>query len=426
MLVSLKQGRASVRIAAAFADPARTGDRWLLFALYLLLTLCRMPAVVLQGRFWAEEGRRFYFDAARYPWYHVLVKSYAGYLNLSANLAAVAARHLVPLEYGPRVTFAFALLAQAAPAILLVTSRAALLQSRLALALALFLLAAAPSAEEVWLNTLHSQFQLAVCVGLILALDPEPGWLRKFLLFLAPLYGVVSIILLPLFALRTAIDRSRARLVETLILGAGSAIQLGFFFHQVGGLQSLDLKLIFATFFAKNIVLPLLSFGGSQPIATWLHAALDRGQLPIAVMVTIVLAVALVVALLWRGPAAARWLAAASAALALVSYYGALLVTNDMVEPHLGNRYAFAPQVLFAWSLLLIAASGLGLAPRIAAFLVLWLCLASTDAYLHPAAIFAHGPDWSAEVAKWRHNPNYSPLVWPGGFWRVPMPLPAN
>jgi len=406
--------------------PASPRFRVILFALFLLLTLCRLPEVVIHGRFWAEEGRRFYVDAARYPWYHVIFLSYAGYMNLSANLAAVAARHLVPLEYAPRVTFAFAFAAQISPAILLVTSNAEWLRPRLSLAAALLLLATSPAAEEVWLNTLHSQFQLALCVGLILALDPEPGIFRKFLLFLAPLYGMAAIIALPLFAARTIIDRARPRLIQTLILGAGCAIQLIFFYHHVGGRQVLNVKLLLATFFAKDLALPFLSFGGSQPIATWLHLSLNQGHLPAAVVITIILAAAATLMLLRHAPAAAWWLAIASLTMALVSYYGALFASNDMVEPHLDNRYAFVPEVLFAWVLLAIAASGRGVARPIAAVLTLWLCIAGIDAYRHPAGMFASGPDWASEVAKWRQDPNYSPLVWPGGIWRIPMPLIAQ
>lgn len=405
---------------------AQSRDRFLLFALFLFLTILRMPNVVFQGRFWAEEGKVFYVHAATMSWLHAIFNSYAGYMNLGANLAAVVARHLVTLEYAPRVTLFFALLAQLCPAVLLLTSNAAWLRSRVSLAASLLLLVAAPSAEEVWLNTLHSQFHLALCVALILALDIEPGireLFRRFLLFLAPLYGLVAIVVLPLFVLRTIINRSRARLIQTLVLMSGSAIQMLFFYHVVNGRQTLDIKLILATFFAKNIVLPFLSFGMSGPIDSWLHAALDQGHLPVSVVIVILVSMFALFALMRRTQAACWWLSSACVTIALVSYYGVWLGSSSQVEPHLYGRYAFVPQVLFAWTLIMIASSGPWPRNRIALIFVVWLTLASMNAYFVPDVSFKKGPNWHEEVAKWRNDHTYSPLVWPGGKWNVPMPL---
>ena len=401
-------------------------DRWWLLAGFLLLTILRIPAVVFEGRLWAEEARVFYFHAATTPWLQALFYSYVGYLNLGANIAAVAARHLVPIDYAPRITLIFAFAAQIFPALLLVTSHDTWLRSRLALAASLWLLVAAPSAEEVWLNSPSSQFHIALCVALILALEIEPGGrelFRRILLFLAPLCGLLSIMLLPLFAVRAFLDRSRGRLVQSLVLASGSAIHLVFFYHAHPGRETLNIKLILGTIFAKNILLPFLSFDLSQPIATWLHTALSNGILPIGVVVTILLAVVVLLSLAAKGPEDSLWLVAACGAITLLSYYGALLPSPDLVEPHIGGRYAFVPQVLFAWALVAIAAASQGPRAKIAFILAAWLCVASINAYLNPPDWLAHGPQWRQEIAKWHINPSYSPMAWPGGQWVVPMPL---
>ena len=415
------------RLVQSVLAPLQSRDRCWLLAGFLLLTILRMPVVVFEGRFWAEEAKVFYFHAATTPWPQALVYSYAGYMNLGANIAAVAARHLAPIDYAPRVTLLFAFAAQICPALLLVTSHATWLRSRLAMAASLLLLAAAPAAEEVWLNTLHSQFQLALCVALILALEIEPGGrelFRRILLFFAPLYGVAAIILLPLFAVRAFLDRSRGRLIQSLVLASGSAIQLLLFYHPDPHRETVNLNLLLGTIFAKNILLPFLSFDASVPTALWLYRALARGILPIPVLVTVLLAVAALLSLVAKGPVDGRWLVAACGAVTLLSYYGALLPEPAQVAPHVGGRYAFVPQVLFAWALVAIAAASQGLRVRIAFILAAWLCVASMNAYLNPDLPFAHGPSWHLEMAKWHANPSYSPVAWPGGEWVLPMPLP--
>ncbi|MDR3517214.1 MAG: hypothetical protein P4M00_15505 [Azospirillaceae bacterium] len=401
-------------------------DRLILLGLFLLFTILRMPAIAIDGRFWAEEGKLFYVHAATTPWLQAVFFSYAGYMNLGANMAAVAARHFVSFDDAPRVTFVFALLAQICPAILLVTSNAPWLRSRVSLAAALLILVAAPSAEEVWLNSLHSQFQLALCAALILALDIQPGIreiFRRALLFLGPLYGMVAIVVLPLFILRAVIDRSRARLIQALILASGSAIQLSLFYQVFPGRQHFDFKLILGTFFAKNVVLPFLGFDASAPIISWLHTALDQGYLPIAVAVVVLLTVLTLLLLMFRAQAASWWLGLAFGMIAAISYYGALNASPAQVEPHLGGRYAFVPQVLFAWALIVVATSGHGLRNWIGSALVVWLIVTGVGCYLHPGSSFSAEPNWREEAAKWHRDPAYSPLIWPGG-WLIPMPLP--
>jgi len=207
------------------------------------------------------------------------------------------------------------------------------------------------------------------------------------------------------------------------MLALGSAIQLLFFYHTVSERQTSDFRLILATFFMKNMVLPLLGFSGSQPIATWLHAALDHGYLPTLVLITISLVVGLLLWLVRRGPAACWWLVLAGGLIALVSYYGALSATSANVEPHASGRYAFVPQVLFAWTLVASTASTKSPRNLIAWGLVVWIGCASVSTYLHPDPSSSTGPDWRAEVAKWRLDSHYSPQVWPGGTWRIPMPI---
>jgi hypothetical protein len=102
------------------------------------------------------------------------------------------ALHVSTLEDAPRITALVALIVQTLPAVLLATSRTRWLSAR------------------------------------ILACDIRTGWvglLRSAILLLAPLAGPVSGTLAPLFLLRAILDRSSARLVQTILLGLPTLLQ---------------------------------------------------------------------------------------------------------------------------------------------------------------------------------------------------------
>jgi hypothetical protein len=412
------------RLIAGYArGPAKRVERWVIFAVFFCLTALRLPEVFFAGRLWAEEGRWFYFYAIRHPWLASIFKPYGGYLNLCANIAGVIAYHLFPIDDAPRVTLVISLVFQLLPAILLLTSRAWWLRPRLNLAVALLLLVGAPSAEEAWLNTLHSQFFMALCVALILAIDVETGWRAIFhrgILFLAPLFGLPAVILFPLFALRTVLDRSAGRLIQSAILLFGSLLQLGIF-DDFSGRNVLNVKLILATYFSKNILVPFLGYSRTNPFIDVILPALEQGHLPVFVPVSIVLFIAGFAFLFWRGPREAQWMAATSVFLAMISYFGVIEPTPVQIDPHIIGRYAFVPQILLSWALLCLAASQRSWRKIAAAGLIVWLLLVCTMSYLHPYPDYAHGPDWKGQMAILHEDPLYWPLIWPDGQWFIPV-----
>ncbi len=408
--------------------PASVRERWLLFLFFLIATVARMPRVVFQGRLWAEEGQVFYLHAATTSGLGAIFWSFAGYLSLGGGLAAFTARHLVALDYAPRVMFFYAALAQICPAVLLVTSRAEWLRERVVLAAALLLLVAAPSAEEIWLNTVTSQFFMALSTALILVLETgsiRMEWFRRIVLFLAPLYGLLAITLLPLFVLRAVLERSSPRGKQSVALAIGSAIQLALFYHLIPGRQVHDFRLILGAIFEKNLLLPFLGFHGESQPALWLFHWLSHDILPTRVILALLAALVGMVALIIRGPKEAWWLFLAFGITNLASWYGALLPQAANVLPHIAGRYGFAPQVLMAFTILAVAARGKGGRRVIAAGLTLWLCSVSCLAYLQTSDTFKNGPDWRQEMLKWHQNPNYIPKEWPGG-WVVLTKLPAS
>jgi hypothetical protein len=141
---------------------------WL--AVLAVLAFLRSPHVLLEGRFWAEEGSIHFAHAYAEGGIAGLtfIDQRAGYLNLIPNVGTWLAT-LVPLSVAPLVTtwLAFGVLlfvlwiAVAWPSDLLPTPGARLI----AAGLLLFGPAAHP---EVWLNTINSQTHLGIA-GILLA-----------------------------------------------------------------------------------------------------------------------------------------------------------------------------------------------------------------------------------------------------------------
>jgi hypothetical protein len=183
----------------------RPRDVGLLFALLIVLLGLRMPTVLFQGRIWAEEGSVFLNNALNMEWRQALLQPEGGYLNLVANVASLIGAHLMPLEsvryVGPIVGIIF----QVIPLVVAGTGTITWLRTSAALFALVLIIALSPLHDEVWLNSLHPQFHLALCAVLILAMPPAEGWRKYFhssIIALAALSGPTAWFLLPLFFAR--------------------------------------------------------------------------------------------------------------------------------------------------------------------------------------------------------------------------------
>ena len=395
----------------------------LVLAVAVLICL-RLPNVVLHGRMWAEEGKDFYARAASLPWSQALWLPFGGYLNLIANAAPILARHLVALEYVPWITSGIGLVFQCVPAIILVCSRDAWLQRPLVLLACLLLVATPPVTEEVWLQTLHSQFHLALGCALILALDPPAGPLRLFgyaVLLLAPLCGPAAAALAPMFFLRAAIDRSGERLVQGSILLLAAGLQALLFFAQAPGRShEIGIPTLIGIFYIKQIIVPLLGRVTALPIAERLKAMIAAGAFPLRAAVISTLALALFAVMLVRTRlAAAAWMVAAALLMLGAAIYGSLSDGPGLMTIAEAGRYTFLPQVLLALALAAIA-GGFASQHRwevwLARALVVWLIAAGARDVARQGLYMANGPNWRDEVARWRQDPAHPIAIWPPGW----------
>ncbi len=417
-------------------DAAPSGLPARLVVLVLLLAgaflVLRAPRVLVEGRFWAEEGT-VYFAAARSDGPASLIRPHQGYLNLAANAAAaIAALPVFPLEAAARVTVVAALLLQLLPPLLLLTRRAAWLPgpgARLA-AVALYLLAR-PS-NEVWLNTANSQFVLGVAVAIVLATESTRAGRGPALALVgfAGLSGVPATLLFPLFWVDALRKRSRERLGEALLLTGCAAVQMAFVLSSfAGGARSAraDLDLLLPVLLSKSVVLPFLSDRRGGDVALRVYLGLARGG--DAVPLTLA-ALALVIAFglaTWRARSfEAALLATAALVLTVAGFSGALGVDRAahlrFVLPGESERYAWAPNVLFLLSLLALGVRA-GTTHRLVRAVAFALAAAASihglRSYVLSARelpLFYGGPSWPAEVRAWRADPTHRVRLWPANW----------
>lgn len=406
---------------------------WTIAVLLILLSgliLWRIPAIVMEGgRFWAEEGVVYFANAWTKPWDQAWFAIHTGYLNFAAGFSTWLALVLGGVRWAPVVTLAMALLLQCLPAYLVLTHDFPWQRSRSATVAALLFCVLVPISGEVWLNTITSQFHLALATALILA-APVPGARMAifdcFLLALATLSGPAATFLTPLFCLRAALDRRFWRITEAAVVVVGFSVQaiiyLGHTMPQRGAhLGPGELLSVIAM---HTLVLPLAGVDATRDFGAFLLHARPHTA-PLIAGVAIFSAFYAVI-----GAAVARdrlgslsWLLTACLVISLVSFYEALNGTfHSFSNVVFGGRYAYVPIVLNGLLVLGLASGGRSpLRHGFTALVLLWLVIGATS-YRSGPILFREGPRWAAQVAAWRRNPNHAFVVWPGGHWVFTLP----
>lgn len=406
---------------------AQAGPRpGLLVCLFAVLIALRLPGV-WQGRFFGEEGTNFFAYAWHEGTWEGLWHPLGGYLNIVASAAASLAAGLVKagvlsLEHAPFVTTGIAFLIQLLPAAVLVGSRDAWLGRPWVRPIALLVIAASPFTEEVWLNSIHGQFHLALTCALLLALEaPAKGWARTWrciVLFIAPLAGPGAIVLAPFFVLRAAMERTPGRMVQAAALLAGTAIQLLVFLSPSGVRgQGLGIDELAAVLVVRNLLQAFASPGIAQAAAGAMRDLLEQPGLSLTILGLATLAFApLAVTVLrnWRTPFA--WLVVPGLALATVSYWGGISTGYELLKPNSAMRYVFVPQVLLCLGMVWLAASAKGTARTVARVLVGLNLLFGVMFFTFDSAGIGHGPNWQDQVQAWRRDPAHPLKIWPEGW----------
>jgi hypothetical protein len=379
---------------------------------YAALVCLRMPQIVLQGRFWAEEGPVFFRHAWDLPAWQALWTPFGGYLNIVANLATLVARWVLPLRLAPYATISTGLVFQLLPPLLLLTARDRWLRPWAVRLAGVTLLLLMPASEEIWLQTLHSQFELALCCGILVSLQARRG-LSLGLLVLGPLAGPVSIALCPLFVLRAALERSIARALQCCAICAGALVQLVIFLTLVPGrAYALHPVVTLSVVTLRHLAIPLLGIHEAKDVNTALLATFAAGHVPWAATVLPVLILgAIGVGVIRQGLAQPGvWFFASFVLAAGFSYFGAFGGGLGLLAVQDGQHYSVAPQSLLVLAVLALAVTGGSWLARAA---IAWLLVVGVMNYWIVAPPTRKGPHWRAEVAAWQADPSQVLRIWP-------------
>ncbi|MEM7139701.1 MAG: hypothetical protein AAF548_01635 [Actinomycetota bacterium] len=396
------------------------------FGLFAVLAFLRSPHVLLEGRFWAEEGSVHFAHAVNEGGFAGLtfIDQRAGYLNLIPNLGTWLAS-LLPLSVAPLVTgwLSFTVLLLLLWVTIVWPSE--LLPTKAARLVAAGLLLFGPLAHpEVWLNTINSQTYLGIAAIVLLFVRLDELGPRAFRasvvgLAVAALSGLYTVVLAPLFVVRASIERSRRSIIHAATICGATAFQgiIVLVSRTSGSLEESKLTIpglreLVATFGSLHVSPIFLGRAETEDLAN--NVIAGSGAWTFTVLLTVAGVIG-VVAYAVRG--------AAPRLLLLLA--GAFVLTEGLVQ--LGAwgiadaRYAVVPLAIV--SLLLAHAVGIATEPigrTFALGLVTVALLVGASEYWTEKRIALaciECPDWQAEIDQWEADPADGLQIWPYPPW---------
>jgi hypothetical protein len=396
---------------------------------FAVLVLARIPAIELHGgRFWAEEGTVYFGSAWHRPWYvsWFTVAADAGYWNFAAGFGTWLALKFGGLLHAPQMTIGVALLIQCVPVYVIVTHEFPWRRSVAGTVVAVLFCAIPPVTGEVWLNTITSQFQLALAAALIFAAPARRRWLEVFdclVLGVAAVSGPATSFLMPLFVTAAVLERRSIVMIEAAIVFVGFCCQLTVYllYPLAERGAHMGVAALLSVISLHVIVLQTVGLDLARDFAVYLravragHGMLWAGPLIFASFYGLIG---------WGILRARNWvllrLYAACLVFVLVSFgeawSGSFVAFMHVVD---SQRYGFAPEVLDSLMVLGLALTARG-GFRVVFLLgtAMMLVVGVVD-FRSDLLLFGEGPSWPRQVALWRADPQHFLLIWPGKPWAV-------
>jgi hypothetical protein len=419
-------------------DVVSREQRAILLAVYGLLVSLRCPWLMLHGRIFGEEGTVYLRTAWLSRPLPALIAPHLGYYALWPDLCGIFAAHLFSLSFAPLVMTWCAFLVELLTGYLVMECEVFTTVRAKAAALVVLLLAAN---LEVRLNTINSQFYLAVCAAIIFISRSDRLRLpRTATLVLGALTGPIVASLTPLFLVRAILTKSRGSILQASLLAVSATAQFAVVLKELSaGVRRVSfepaaiapvflVRYICRSFFTKLGETAAMVVVLGQPSRYWgarltWHFPMNETHILLWALVDILWIAGLAWITADRSDRSSWWLLAMAVWLALFSMYGALGGTYRLSE-----RYAFPSEVLIGLSLLLaVLKQHKTRFQKTAGAVLLTLFLASGTleyVYYHrwideerPAV-----PEWTSQLSAWRRNPEQELLVWPKGWQPFTLP----
>ncbi|QQS54749.1 MAG: hypothetical protein IPM89_02530 [Candidatus Competibacteraceae bacterium] len=383
--------------------------RLIVITIVVFEIIYRAPYLFSNPRFWAEEGRYFY-KGIYFFWYEALFSPQQGYYSLFPNLATLLAARLSPLEYAPLITTIAAFIAQLLPYIIILyrlKNRLQPIQQILFCIITLFVV----NTGEIWLNTITTQFHLAVAAFIILLANHDElnryvTLFDRIVLIISGLTGVITCFLLPAFAIRWYLDKSKNLLTLNIILIISCIVQLCYITYTAtlgSGVGNRfffpGLASIIKTWQVQFLLWPIL---GSQ----WkeiLGAELLGGSVAISILL-IALSTATHMNRQYSIPIIIAFLT-----VSILSLVGSLGMGG-------GWRYGYVPAVILLSLFVIGTNKDTQKLHKILSWFIISLSVGFWVSNYREALkpwVVPDGPVWMEEVQMWRKNPNRPLQIYP-------------
>ena len=412
------------------AHARNTSDRgvWLFVyvALFVALSFVKAPQVLLEPRFWAEDGAFYLTDfRSRDMWGALVYITNANYQILVNLLVYLATQ--VPLIHAPAVTTYGAYLVEALVVVLI---HAVVIGYGINRLVGLLLVAAwtlMPASYETWASTTNLQWICSVSMLLVLAL-PHGSIERNFakaLVWVAAcgLTGVPSCMLAPGYLARAYTERSKHFALLGAVLALCSLVQLAVLLRYGAGARSfnVDPRMLTLPTLLQTIFVPLFGVDWVGELAAPLRAGARAltaftvlGGLSLMVLATGMAvraqrsAVILIIAGLWI-------------LVSLLNTFGALGPPIELISGKGSSRYFLFGAMCFCLLLAIGTTARSRLGSTVAAALLLIIVGTSAAQLGSPwQAEHTEGPSWKRELAKCAPAAPCEVAIWPKG-WSVKL-----
>jgi hypothetical protein len=396
--------------------------RWMLLVGAAVFMACREPLYLSRPRLWAEEGAVHLAGALALPWWKALFAIHAGYFALVPNVATLLAARVFPLEWAACVTTGFAFVVQLLPCAVIAAGRSRFWPTNAHRLLAIGAILCSWNTNEIWLNTITSQFWIGATAFLLFLLNDRVQSRRQhrivcLLLVFCGLNGVVSLLLLPLFLIRAVLRRERRAFEQALALFAPLAIQLPVAWLSARGHTALTVDgLAFSERFFEFVIVRGVLRAFSDSDGAWHMMWHTSACVALVVLSTLVLGSRHG----WRG---------------IVTFAGGFLYTA-VASLALATQRTPAPRYFFLPSVIVLALvvqaiqipfpgrSPIAVVRSLLAGALLVLILRHTLDDYGPSVhdfVKRSWPRWPKEAAAFQRQPTYRPKIHPclKGCWEI-------
>lgn len=413
--------------------------RAIVLLISVLIIYLRRPSFFLEPRLWAEEGTRYFTYAYTHHWYESLINIQLGYFALWPNIASLIAVNLVPLNHVPLVTTFFALTVQIVPIILILWGQSYLWQHPVKKILCIFIILFTPLSNEIWLNTINSQFYFSVITFILLVNDidtyPVRKWSSRLLLVCAGLTGVISCFLSPLFFLKAWWENKRERLIQACILATCTVIQIAILWMSIRSntlpTRSVifDLPLLVSILWTQSISLLLFGFDTTYEFAQLIELSYaNRNSFELIGLLLLFTESVFFLYISSKLVLHQRVILLGSFFfLIILSIMGGRGSESDkflLISTGNGARYFYAPNVVLMFVILANIEWRGDVLDKIRSglftILLATALILGIVQYQKFIGFSDEGPRWTEEVLRWQEDQTYKIKIWPSG-WQIEL-----